>query len=403
MFTQIPRKGKKINITKHIKTLKQNLDNLDYYIFIPFIVLAVIGIIMVYSASSNISIQNGGSPLGYLIRQSMFVCISLFIIMLCLSGNNKFARNSRFLGIFYFTMIIVLLGLKFFGKSVNGSAGWIALGPIHIQPAEVAKAYIILRMSQFISSREDRFISGDRTGLFGQLISICIMLVLILFQPDLGGTVINAAILIVLLFASGINWRGASLLTLLGLVFSWSLLKLLVITHPNGSSNYQMNRIVAYANPFKYARGIGQQLVNSYYALSNGGVFGVGLGNSIQKTGYLPEPNTDFIMSIISEELGLVGILFILILLFAIVTRCVQLGIRSDNTYDTLVCYGVAIYMLVQSFFNVGGAVGLLPITGVTFPFISYGGSSMLTLALCIGMVLVIGSKQKMSKMRNRR
>lgn len=108
-------------------------------------------------------------------------------------------------------------------------------------------------------------------------------------------------------------------------------------------------------------------------------------------------------MSIISEELGLVGILFILILLFAIVTRCVQLGIRSDNTYDTLVCYGVAIYMLVQSFFNVGGAVGLLPITGVTFPFISYGGSSMLTLALCIGMVLVIGSKQKMSKMRNRR
>jgi cell division protein FtsW len=392
-------RSKTLELKKHLSTFKGNIELIDYYILIPFIILSVIGIIMVYSSSSNIAIQNGGSPFGYLIRQSIFVIISLFIIMICLSGNNILVRSSKLLSLVYIFMILALIYLKFDGTSVNGSAGWISIGSFHIQPAEVAKIYIILRLAQFISSREVKHTNRLISGLAMNSFLILIMLALILVQPDLGGTVINIAIMIAIILGSGIiNWRGATLISILGLSSSWILLKILVLTHQTGSTSYQMRRIIAYANPFKYANGIGQQLVNSYYALSNGSIFGVGLGNSIQKTGYLPEPNTDFIMAIISEELGLVGVLFIIILLFIIVARTIQLGIRSQSTYDALICYGVATYMLVQSYFNVGGVVGLLPITGVTFPFISYGGSSMLTLSLCVGMILVISAKQKRNR-----
>lgn len=391
---------KMLGLKNHLNIFRLNIEMIDYYIFIPFIILSVIGIIMVYSASSNIAIQNGGSPFGYLIRQSIFVIISLFIIMICMSGNNMLVRNSVLLAIVYIVMIIVLIYLKLDGTSVNGSAGWISIGSFHIQPAEVAKIYIILRLSQFISSREVKHTNRLVSGLVMNSILILIMLSLILVQPDLGGTIINGAIMIAIILGSGImNWRGATLISMLGLASSWIFLKILVLTHQTGSASYQMRRIIAYANPFKYSNGIGQQLVNSYYALSNGSVFGVGLGNSIQKTGYLPEPNTDFIMAIISEELGLLGVLFIIVLLFIIVARTIQLGIRSQSTYDALICYGVATYILVQTYFNVGGVVGLLPITGVTFPFISYGGSSMLTLALCVGMVLVISAKQKRNRL----
>ncbi|WP_293793642.1 FtsW/RodA/SpoVE family cell cycle protein [Apilactobacillus sp.] len=381
-----------------MKILKTNIDAMDYYIFIPYIMLSVIGIIMVYSASSNIATQIGGSPTGYLIRQSMFVVFSLIIVLICLCGQNMFVRNGRVLFIFWAAMFIGLIWLKAFGHSVNGAAGWIPIGPLHIQPAETAKVYIILVMSNILANHENELINNEKTKVITHSIFVFVMLGLILIQPDLGGTIINALIFIVIIFASGMNWKGATLISSSMIVGGWIILKTALFIFRNGSSNYQVQRILAYGDPFRYEQGIGHQLVNSYYALSNGGIFGVGLGNSIQKTGYLPEPNTDFIMSVISEELGLVGVLLILSLLFIIIVKAFQLGIRSNNTYDTLVSYGIGTYLLVQSYFNIGGVIGLLPITGVTFPFISYGGSSMLTLALCIGMLLVISAKQKIQR-----
>jgi cell division protein FtsW len=135
--------------------------------------------------------------------------------------------------------------------------------------------------------------------------------------------------------------------------------------------------------------------VNSYYAISNGGLTGVGIGNSLQKRGFLPEPNTDFIMSITAEELGLIGVILVMLLLAVIVGRIIYIGVRSANTFNTLVCYGIAAYLTIQAFINVGGIVGLIPITGVTFPFVSYGGSSMMVLTLSLGLVLNIAAREK--------
>jgi cell division protein FtsW len=150
---------------------------------------------------------------------------------------------------------------------------------------------------------------------------------------------------------------------------------------------YQAARFLAYLDPFQNSRGIGSQLVNSYYAISNGGLHGVGLGNSIQKMGFLPEPNTDFIMSILAEEFGFLGVLAVLALLAMIILRTVRLGVQSQSMYETLTCYGTATFITVETLFNVGGVTGILPITGVTFPFISYGGSSMIILCASLGLV----------------
>ena len=163
---------------------------------------------------------------------------------------------------------------------------------------------------------------------------------------------------------------------------------------------YRIQRFIAFMNPFGNASGSGSQLVNSYYAISNGGIFGVGLGNSVQKMGYLPEPNTDFIMAITSEELGLVGVTIILVLLLVLICRMIQLGVKSASLYQTLICYGSATFFTIETFFNIGGVLGLLPITGVTFPFISYGGSSMLVLSATVGIIINISIRQNKAQLQ---
>lgn len=230
------------------------------------------------------------------------------------------------------------------------------------------------------------------------LIICCGIVGLILLQPDLGGATINGAIIFVMILASGFNSRLAKTIfvgaffIIVGVFFPI----LIKISELGFAKNvYQLQRIVAFVNPFEHSQSVGQQLVNSYYALSNGGIFGVGWGNSIQKTGYLPEPNTDFIMAILAEELGLITALAVIMLLFVIILRTTLVGVRSNSTYQALICYGAATYLTVQTLFNLGGVLGMLPITGVTFPFISYGGSSTWTLALVLGLVMNISARQK--------
>lgn len=378
----------------------KRLKKLDYFIVFPYLVMSIIGIIMVYSASANIGTQNGGSPTSYLIRQSIFVVLSLFIVGFMMFLNLKKLRDKRFLNIVGVGFFIVLTGLLFFGQSVNGASGWIHLGPISIQPAEFLKFFLIIRTANIIDERQDELAIPENwwSTMKVTLIKNGILLLLVLLQPDSGGFAINFMIVMVMLLASGISWKKS--ITILGGFIAIILLVLKFAVEPLShlpwvQSSYRIQRFVAFVDPFGHATGSGQQLVNSYYAISNGGLFGSGLGNSIQKTGYLPEPNTDFIMAIVSEELGVIMVIFILFLLMVIVTRCILLGTRSNSTYQSLVCYGVATYLTVQSLFNIGGVVGILPITGVTFPFISYGGSSTMTLSLCIGIILNISDKQR--------
>ncbi len=382
---------------------KARLKHLDLFIFLPYIILCILGVIMVYSASANIGIQNGGSPKSYLIKQVIFVLVSLGLVFGTTALNLKKIRNQRLLHFLGYLFVAVLFGLLAVGKTVNGAAGWIPIGGINIQPAEFAKFYLIILIADAIAKDQDELTISTAKWwqtLRYPLIIVLMILVLILLQPDVGGAAINFTIVFAMLIASGFSWkRGVTyLLALVGSAYAILMFILVPLSESGRIHSYQLSRITAFVDPFKHATGVGQQLVNSFYAISNGGLFGSGLGNSIQKTGYLPEPNTDFIMAILTEELGAFTTIVVMAVLALIIFRTVLIGIRSSSAYQSLICYGVATYLTIQALFNMGGVVGLLPITGVTFPFISYGGSSMMTLALCIGMVLNISGRQRLER-----
>lgn len=375
----------------------RKLKYLDYFIVVPYLILSLFGIVMVYSASADIGSQNGGSPASYLIKQAIYVFMGLLIVAFMLSLNINKLRNRSVLkwaGYLAFGSLFLLIAM---GQTINGAAGWFHLGPISIQPAEFVKFYVIIWLANTIDHRQDELQVENWWGPMWRPVLICCIIVTLIFvQPDMGGAAINAAIMLIMCLASGFNYRRAILYFWLSFVgIAGVIFPILVkLSESWAKSSYKLQRIVAFINPFEHAQTVGQQLVNSYYALSNGGIFGVGWGNSIQKTGYLPEPNTDFIMAIVAEELGLVTALVVIALLFTIIIRTVLVGIRSHSAYQTLVCYGSATYLTIQTLFNLGGVLGMLPITGVTFPFISYGGSSTWTLALVLGVVLNISARQ---------
>lgn len=349
---------------------------------------------MVYSASADIANQNGGSPTAYLIKQTIYVILGLGVVWFMTAINLKLFKSGRLMFVLTMLTLGALVFVKLFGQAVNGAQGWINLGFMNIQPAEVCKIVLILYLARMFSRKEQALSEHFWSATISPLILAGILVGLILIQPDLGGAVINSSIILMMMLASGISWKkGVTTIFALFFLVVAVLMPILSKLAVSGAiKGYKIQRIVAFINPFGTARGAGSQLVNSYYALSNGGIFGVGLGNSIQKMGYLPEPNTDFIMAVIGEELGLIAVVLILVLLATIVARTIWLGVRADDAYSALICYGVATFITVETLFNVGGVTGILPITGVTFPFISYGGSSMLVLCTALGCVLNISA-----------
>lgn len=381
----------------------RKLKYLDYWLMIPYLILSVFGIVMVYSASADIGTQNGGSPLNYLLKQTLYVILGFLILGVMIMMNIDKLQDKRLLSVAGYLAYGALLFLLVMGNTVNGAAGWINLGAFSLQPAEFVKFYVIIWLSSRITIRQGQLEEYTWWSTMQKPLLVCAIIIgLIFIQPDLGGAAINGAIMFVLFLSSGFKSRWAKLIfsgIIAGGILVLMPLLAWLATTPIGKGSYQLQRVVAFMDPFKHAQGVGQQLVNSYYAISNGGIFGVGWGNSIQKTGYLPEPNTDFIMAILTEELGLITALAIVALLFLIILRTVLVGVRSHSTYQTLVCYGAATYLAVQTSFNLGGVLGFLPITGVTFPFISYGGSSTWTLALVMGVVMNISARQKRYRM----
>lgn len=384
--------------------MRQKLRYLDYSILIPYLILSTIGVIMVYSASSDILLVNGFSPSVYMKRQIIyFVAAFLFFGIPCFALKLKIFKNRKFvmsyLGI-SFSMLFFLIVLKVIshGKAaINGAVGWINLGFINIQPVEVAKLSLVLYLAFVLSRRDGKFVPGQIWhNLFGPTVISFMMIGLVILEPDFGGSAILFMIVFVMYSVSGIPTKLA-VYWLIGLFVGIVLLMLVLLVWTPGfiKDSYQFQRLLAFVHPFKLEKTGGAQLVNSYYAIHNGGLFGVGLGNSMQKRGYLPEPYTDFILSITAEELGVIGAIVIISLLFFLMWRIMEVGIHADSQFNALVCFGVVTMIFTETLFNVGAVLGLLPITGVTLPFISYGGSSMIVLTAALGLVLNISAAEK--------
>lgn len=392
---------------KETAAVRRKIHYLNYNIFIPYLLLVIMGVILVYSASSDILLQNGFKPSTYGIKQAIFAAVAFFIfgipffaLKLEVFKNKKFVMYFLLISL---AMLAFLVGLKIVKGSsaaVNGAVGWINLGFINLQPLEVAKLSLVLYLAYVLDRRDGKLVKGHIwSNLAHPALMTAIMMALVIVEPDFGGTAILFMIALVMFSVSGIpaslaiRWLIAIVIAVFAVFF------LVIFWNPKFlQTSYQFQRLLSFLHPFELERKGGAQLVNSYYAIHNGGLFGVGLGNSMEKRGYLPEPYTDFILSITAEELGVIGAILIIGLLFYLMWNIMEVGIHATSQFNALVCFGVTTIIFTESLFNIGAVVGLLPITGVTLPFISYGGSSMIVLTCCIALVLNISTNEKIKK-----
>lgn len=383
---------------------------LNYSILIPYMILSVIGLIIVYSTTSPSLIQAGASGFSMAINQGLFWIASLVAITILYRMKMSFLKNGSFITLIIFVEIILLLLSRFVTKTVNGAHGWLIIGQFSVQPAEYLKIILIWFLAYRFSKKQKEIEIYDYQALtlnqwlpkaFNDWrIIVALLIGIVVMMPDLGNATILFLTVIIMVAVSGIGYRWFS--TMLGVILGSSGLVLASIWLIGVERvarmplfGYVAKRFSAFFNPFNDLSGSGHQLANSYYAMSNGGWFGLGLGNSIEKRGYLPEAHTDFVFSIVIEELGFLGASLILALLFFLILRIILVGIRAKDPFNSMMALGIGGMFLTQTFINIGGISGLIPSTGVTFPFLSQGGNSLLVLSVAIAFVLNIDANER--------
>lgn len=398
-------------VGESMKIDKRHLIN--YSILVPYLILSVIGLIVVYSTTSATLVQYGLNPFASVLNQGLFWIVSLIAILFIYKLKLNFLKNSRTLTMTMMVEIILLLIARFFTKTVNGAHGWIVIGPISFQPAEYLKIIIVWFLALTFARRQELIETYDYQALTKRKwfprkwsdlkdwrVYSLVMILLVAAQPDLGNAAIIVLTALIMYSVSGVGYRWFSAILATVTALSAAFLGLIAVVGVKTMEKvpvfgYVAKRFSAFFNPFDDLTDSGHQLAHSYYAMSNGGWFGRGLGNSIEKAGYLPEATTDFVFSIAIEELGLIGAGLILALLFFLILRIMHVGIKAKNPFNSMIALGIGGMVLMQTFVNIGGISGLIPSTGVTFPFLSQGGNSLLVLSVAIGFVLNIDANEK--------
>ena len=387
---------------------------LNYSILIPYMLLSGIGLIVVYSTTSPILIQNGLNSFQMVVTQAAFWLFSLVMIWIIYRMKLDFLKRPGVVTSVIVVETILLLLSRFITGTINGAHGWLKIGPVSAQPAEYLKIILVWYLAlQFSKKQEQVEIYDYQAITFNQFLPraftdwrviVAFLIGLVVIMPDLGNATILLLTVLIVISTSGVAYRWFS--TMLGLVVGGSAAVLASIwligvkrVEQIPIFGYVAKRFSAFFNPFDDLSGSGHQLANSYYAMSNGGWFGLGLGNSIEKRGYLPEAHTDFVFSIVIEEVGFFGATLILALLFFLILRIILVGTRAKDPFNSMMALGLGGMILMQTFVNIGGISGLIPSTGVTFPFLSQGGNSLLVLSVAIAFILNIDANERRNAM----
>ena len=376
--------------------LKDIIKNIDKPLFILTLILFVLGLVMIFSASNVTSYMNGGSPYDYFFRQGLFLLVSFIFCIIMVKFNTKFyGMMSNILLIAFLAILILLL---IYGKATNYAVSWIPIGPFTLQPSEFIKVIMIVFMARFYEVHEKRlnnFFIAIIPLIVGVIITFLIML-----QPDLGTAIIFAGLTGIIFFSSPVS--SLIKFKVIGLFFGMCLVVGAVLIMSGGSflQARQIERF-NFTRPCDRLLDTGNQVCNGYISINNGGLTGVGLGNSTQKYLYLPYPYTDFIFAVTVEELGLVvGIIIILAYLY-LLYRILKIGRDSYTNRGAILCYGVAVYIFLHVVVNLMGLFGLMPMTGVPLPFLSYGGSFTLCLMVSLAIVQRVNIENKLRDKKN--
>ncbi len=366
---------------------KKILKSYDYSIIAVYLLLCLFGLIMIYSASMVMAVQYYGYPADFFYqKQKINLAIGfLFFLFFALFPYKAF-KSKKFLVFITTAAIFGLLAVDIFGHATNNAQSWIQLGTRKIQPSEFAKLSVIVYLSA-VYSKKQAYINQLDKGVLPPLIFLIFVCFLIAMEPDNGTAFITFLIGMMIIMCSGMRLKTIFKLSLLGLLLAAVLAPIVILKSDKIFTDNRLGRIYGFLDPFGTGQNEGFQLVNSFLAIGSGGLKGLGLGQSVQKLGYLPEAHTDFIMAIIAEELGVFGVVFVLTGISFIVLRGIYISTRSRDPFGSMLAIGISGMIGIQSFINLGGMSGLIPITGVPLPFISYGGSSILVLSIAMGIL----------------
>lgn len=368
--------------------ITKRIGPMDFPLMITTLLLVLIGVVAVFSASFYSSISESGSPYGFAIKQVVFAIIGLICMILSTKMNYHVWRTFSIpiLGISFFLLFIVIAGA---GSTVNGATRWIRIFGFSLMPGEISKFSMIIATAAYVSAKPSRV--NTVKGLLPIIICLGLAGYLIMKQPSLSVAATLAVIVMFMLIVAGLNkifLIGGGTLFAAALIFA-------IIGDRDG---YRFARVTGFLHPFKDASGDSFQVVQSLMALGSGGIFGVGIGKSIQKTMYLPEPHNDFIMAIIGEEVGFVGLLVVIILYVILIWRGVIIAINAPDLFGTLLATGIVSMVSTQVVFNIGVVTSSLPATGVAMPYISYGGNALIIFMTCSGILLNISKKRTIER-----
>lgn len=353
-------------------------------IFLSAFLLSAFGLLMIYSSSHIWSEYKFNDPYYYVRHQLIFFFIGLILIYFIRKIDYKLYykySNIILLGSFILLVLVLIPGL---GQVRNGSRSWFGIGSLGIQPSELAKISLIIFTAKYLSKSE-KTIKFFKNGTLPILLIIFLFFGLIMLEPDFGTGMVIVMSLMFMLFISNIKLSFFGIMSTLGL---GGIVTLIII------APYRLARILSFLNPWSDPLGSGFQIIQSLYAIGPSGLFGKGLGNSVQKHFYLPEPQTDFIFAIISEEFGFLGIMILSILFLTLFYNTIKISLNQKDLFAKYLSFGLIIEIIFQTILNISVVIGLVPVTGVTLPFISYGGSSLLISMISIGIILNISSEK---------
>ena len=350
--------------------------------------LLLIGLVMVASSSVAIATHNYHMSSYFLIKQSIFAVFGLGVALSVLAIPTRYWQAMGPLWLMIGIVLLILVLVPGIGRVVNGSRRWIHLGPIAVQVSELVKLCGVMYISGYLVRHGD-LARETFLGVIKPIGLLVLMALLLLLQPDFGATVVLFVTVLGIMFMAGVRLRWFFLL----IVGALSAGAMLVVFSP-----YRLARLTGFLHPWKNQFDTGYQLTQSLIAFGRGGWCGVGLGNSIQKLFYLPEAHTDFIFAIIAEELGFIGVMVIILLFAIVVWRGLKIARDAERVgalFDAYVAYGITFWLGLQVIVNIGVSIGLLPTKGLTLPFISYGGSSLVVDLMVIGILLRISFQNK--------
>lgn len=371
---------------------KRKLSPMDGVIFGIVVALSLFGLVMVFSASAVGAEKTYQDSMFFLKRQVLWLLLGFSLLHLASRIDYRYWKKFAYPLLAVAAVSLVMVLQPSMGVVKHGARRWLQLGPLMFQPVEFAKLFFVLFLAAYLTKKEGQ-IKSFMVGLFPLLLIASLFALVILLQPDFGSVVVIGLVMSVMLFLG-----GASLVHLLGLALTALPIGFALVWQ----SDYRRERLLTFLHPWADPLNSGFQITQSFLAFGHGGPFGVGLGESKQKLGFLPEGHTDFVLALVGEELGLLGTAAVMVLFAVIVLRGMRIASRAKDPFGQHLAHGIVLLIGMQALINAGVVTGLLPTKGMTLPFVSYGGSSLVVTLFAIGVLLNISRDRQGGKLYGR-